>query len=187
MFHLKFGCLCGLLAPILYLLGKICTSKKLRLIQGVKYIASKLILLVIFYGNVHQQLASNVWALYQGKIQKCPNDAREFFALFWMLTDWLSLLELDRWATISWVLLIARNKFYFEKIQQHPKANLDGAISVLLENQRLVAAMMNSQFCFKTCFELLHAQFFDVFLSSSFGVLEPVLFLAMALYLLGHM
>ena len=32
-------------------------------------------------------LARNVWAICQGKIQKCPNDAGEFFALFWMLVD----------------------------------------------------------------------------------------------------
>ena len=144
MVHLKFGCLCGVLAPIFYLKGKIFTSEKLRLIQSVKYVASKPSLLVIFYGNAHQQLARNVRALCQGKIQKCSNVAWEFFALFWMLADRLSQLELDRQATISWALWTARNKFYFEKIQQHPKANLDGATGVLLENQRLVAAMMYS-------------------------------------------
>ena len=42
MFHLKFSYLCGVLAPIFYLKGKIFTSEKLRLIQGVKYVASKL-------------------------------------------------------------------------------------------------------------------------------------------------
>ena len=99
MFHLKFGCLFGVLAPIFYLQGKFCTDEKLRLIQSVKYVASKLSLLVIFHGNAHQQLARNVWALCRGKIQKRPNDAWEFFALFWMLADWLSQLELDKWAT----------------------------------------------------------------------------------------
>ena len=46
-------------------------------------------------------LARNVWAICQGKIHKCPNDAREFFALFRMLVDRLPEMELDRWATIS--------------------------------------------------------------------------------------
>ena len=73
-------------------------------------------------------LARNVWALCRGKIQKCSNDAQDFFALFQMQADRLTKMELDRWATISWAIWNARNKFYFEKIQQHPKAIMEGAI-----------------------------------------------------------
>ena len=89
-------------------------------------------------------LARNVWAICRGKIQKCPNDAREFFALFRMLVDQLPQLELDRWATISWALWNARNKYYFEHVQQHPRVILDGALSFLAEYRRLLAAMTNS-------------------------------------------
>jgi len=53
--------------------------------------------------------------LCQDKIQKCPNDAKEFFALFRMLVDGLPQLELDRWAMTYWALWNARNKYYFEK------------------------------------------------------------------------
>ena len=88
--------------------------------------------------NVH------VWAICQGKIQKCPNDAREFFALSRLLVDRLPEMELDRWVTISWALWNARNKYYFEHVQQHPKVILEGALGFLAEYQRLLAAMNNS-------------------------------------------
>ena len=81
-------------------------------------------------------LARNVWAICQGKIQKCPNDAREFFALFWMLVD--------RLPQHAWALWNARNKYYFEHVQQHPRVILEGALSFLAEYQRLLAAMTNS-------------------------------------------
>jgi len=87
-------------------------------------------------------LARNVWALCQGKIQKCSNDAQDFFALFRMQVDQLTKM-LDKWATISWAIWNARNKFCFEKIQRHPKAILEGAIGYLDEHQKLVAAMRN--------------------------------------------
>ena len=88
-------------------------------------------------------LVRNVWALCRGKIQKCSNAEQDFFALFRMMANRLTQMELDRWATISWALWNARNKFYFEKVQQHPKAILEGAIGYLEEYQRLCAAMGN--------------------------------------------
>ena len=88
-------------------------------------------------------LARNVWVLRRGKIQKCSNDAQDFFALFRMQADRLTKMELYRWATISWAIWNARNKFYFEKIQQQPKAIMEGAIGYLDEYQKLAAAMRN--------------------------------------------
>ena len=61
-----------------------------------------------------------------------------------MLGDRLPQLELDRWATISCALWNARNKYYFEHVQQHPRVILEGALSFLAEYQRLLAAMTNS-------------------------------------------
>lgn len=49
-------------------------------------------------------LATNAWVICRGKIQKCPNDARELFALFRMHVDRLPQLELERWAIISWAI-----------------------------------------------------------------------------------
>ena len=40
---------------------------------------------------------------------------------------------------VSWAIWNARNKFYFERIQQHPKIILDVAIGFLEEYQRLCA------------------------------------------------
>ena len=107
----------------------------------MKFAARKLSLQVIFFGN----------ALWQGmyghfeeeKYKNCSNDAQDFFALFRMQADRLTKMELDRWATISWAIWNARNKFYFEKIQQHPKAIMEGAIGYLDEYQKLAAAMRN--------------------------------------------
>ena len=47
-----------------------------------------------------------------------------------MQADRLTKMELDRWATISWAIWNARNKFYFEKIQQHPKAIMEGQLAI---------------------------------------------------------
>ena len=60
-------------------------------------------------------LARNVWALSSGKIQKCPNEAPEFYSLFRLLIDKLTPQELEQWATVSWAIWNARNKFCFEK------------------------------------------------------------------------
>ena len=84
--------------------------------------------------------ARNVWALCRGKIQKCSNAATDFFSLFRLMVDRLSSNELEKWATKSWALWTARNKFYLEKIQWHPKRILGEALGYLLEYQRLCAS-----------------------------------------------
>ena len=84
--------------------------------------------------------ARNVWALCRGKIQKCSNAATDFFSLFRLMVDRLSSNELEKWATKSWALWTARNKFYLEKIQWHPKQILGEAFGYLLEYQRLCAS-----------------------------------------------
>ena len=66
-------------------------------------------------------LARNVWALCRGRIQKCSNSAQEVFSLFHQMVGCLSQQDLEKWAVISWGIWNARNKFYFEKIQLHPK------------------------------------------------------------------
>ena len=77
--------------------------------------------------------ARNVWELCRGKIQKCSNAATDFFSLFRLMVDRLSSNELEKWATKSWALWTARNKFYLEKIQWHPKRILGEALGYLLE------------------------------------------------------
>ena len=84
--------------------------------------------------------ARNVWALCSGRIQKCSNMAQDFFLLFGTMVRRLSQVELERWATVSWALWNARNKFYFEQVQLHPRKILDGALGFLAEYQHFVAA-----------------------------------------------
>ena len=62
-------------------------------------------------------LARNVWALSIGKIQKCTNVAPDFYSLFKWMNDKLNQQELEQWATVSWAIWNARNKFCFEKTQ----------------------------------------------------------------------
>lgn len=82
-----------------------------------------------------------------GKIQKmfhwCP---RLLYVVlgFWLMVDKLSQPEMEQWAVTSWAIWNARNKFYFERIQTHPKSILDGALGFLDEYQRLVAAQRTS-------------------------------------------
>lgn len=88
--------------------------------------------------------AKNVWALRRGKIQKFSNYVQDFFMLFHWLIDRLPQQELEQWAVTTWAIWNARNKYYFEHIQIHPKSIPDGAISFLQEYQRLVAAQSHN-------------------------------------------
>lgn len=45
----------------------------------------------------------------------------DIFSMFRLLVDRLSGDELEKWATVSWAIWTVTNKFYFEKVQQHPK------------------------------------------------------------------
>ena len=50
-------------------------------------------------------LASNVWALSKGRIQKCQNHAQNFFLLFKILVGKLEKKDvLETWAMISWAI-----------------------------------------------------------------------------------
>ena len=82
-------------------------------------------------------LAQNVWALCRGGLQKCQNNLCDFILLFRTLLDGLSKTDLERWAVTSWAIWNARNKFYFEKTQSHPKDILNGALGYLQEYQKL--------------------------------------------------
>ena len=73
-------------------------------------------------------------------MQKCRNEAIDFFLLFEQMRRKLDQLELERWATTAWVIWNARNIFYFEHVQVHPQIIFDGAIVFLAEYQRLMSA-----------------------------------------------
>ena len=77
---------------------------------------------------------------------------------------------------VSWVIWNTRKKFYFERIQQHPKIILDGAIGFLEEYRRLCASQNRNQLCF-TEQKLALIQLVDLFcFSVSVDVLVVVLF-----------
>ena len=46
-------------------------------------------------------LARNVWALVKGKIQKCNNEARDFFLLFGFMVPSLDQRDLQHWAIVA--------------------------------------------------------------------------------------
>uniref|UniRef100_A0A7N2MR89 beta-galactosidase n=1 Tax=Quercus lobata TaxID=97700 RepID=A0A7N2MR89_QUELO len=52
----------------------------------------------------------------------------------------ISLVELEKWATIAWMIWQARNKVYFEKVQLHPKVIFESAHKWLEEYQCLNGA-----------------------------------------------
>ena len=68
----------------------------------------------------------------------------DFFLLFGTMVRRLSQVELERWATVSWALWNARNKFYFEQVQLHPRKILDGALGFLAEYQHFVAVQSSA-------------------------------------------
>ena len=81
----------------------------------------------------------NVWALCCGKIQKCSDAVSDFFSLFRILVDRLTPDVIVKCAMVSWAIWIARNKFYFDKVQRHLIRILDEALGFLEEYQRLCA------------------------------------------------
>ena len=52
----------------------------------------------------------------------------------------LSALKLEKWTTTAWEIQNTQNKFYFDRVQTHPKLIFEGAVSMLEEYQRLNAA-----------------------------------------------
>ena len=57
-----------------------------------------------------------------------------------MLKGKLTKIELERWATMSWAIWNARNKYYFEKVQMQPRSVMDHAMGTLEDYQRLAAS-----------------------------------------------
>lgn len=90
-------------------------------------------------------LAHNVWALSRGRLQKCSNEQHNFFLLFQQLEAKLETQELERWAVISWAIWNARNKFYFEKTQPHPRQILERTVCFLEEHKRLMRTQNRPQ------------------------------------------
>nr|POE71305.1 hypothetical protein CFP56_65413 [Quercus suber] len=85
-------------------------------------------------------LARNMWAISKGRVQKCSNQVQDFFQLFQMLKGKLTKIELERWATTTWAIWNARNKYYFEKVQVQPRSIMDQATGILEDYQRLAAS-----------------------------------------------
>ena len=90
-------------------------------------------------------LARNVWALCSGRIQKCPNTEGDFFMLLQRMVSKLEEHDVEKWAVIAWAIWNARNKYYFERIQLHPRDILRGATGFLQEYQRFMQAQQQNE------------------------------------------
>ena len=77
-------------------------------------------------------------------MQKCSKEVQDFFHLFGVMAEKLTLRELEQWEVVSWSIWNARNKFYFEKTQAQPKGILEGALAVLETYQRVSATQESS-------------------------------------------
>ena len=49
---------------------------------------------------------------------------------------------LEKWATTAWAIWNARNRFYFEHVQVHPKVIFENAMCCLKEYQRLMESQL---------------------------------------------
>ncbi|KAL0007328.1 hypothetical protein SO802_008830 [Lithocarpus litseifolius] len=58
--------------------------------------------------------------------------------------DKLTKTELERWATTSWAIWNARNKYFFERVQMQPRTIMDHATGLLEDYQRLAASQNTS-------------------------------------------
>ena len=57
-----------------------------------------------------------------------------------MMKQKLSSTELEKWSMVAWAIWNARNKFYFNQVQVHPKLIFEGAVGLLEEYHRLLSA-----------------------------------------------
>uniref|UniRef100_A0A7N2LHE6 Reverse transcriptase zinc-binding domain-containing protein n=1 Tax=Quercus lobata TaxID=97700 RepID=A0A7N2LHE6_QUELO len=87
-------------------------------------------------------LARNVWHYAKEKCRNVRTQSRIFFSLFKMVVDRFSQQEIEQWATVSWSIWSARNKFCFEKFQRHPEQIMREATGFLLEYQMLQNAQV---------------------------------------------
>ena len=90
-------------------------SEILAIPLNVTSVVNSLKQILTCYGNV-------LWHETCGQYWKegCKTVATRcmiFFHLFQTLKDKLTTKELEQWATTSWVIWNARNKYYFEKVQ----------------------------------------------------------------------
>ena len=83
--------------------------------------------------------ARNVWSLAGGRVQKCSNNARDFFQLFKLMQKKLTQEEMEQWCTTTWVIWNARNKAHFQNVQSQPKVIYEGALELLATYQTLSA------------------------------------------------
>ena len=70
-------------------------------------------------------------------MQKRSAEVEDFHILVRELMVVLKTKELEVWATVSWSIWNARNRYLFDKKQSQPSDILQGALSLLQEYQRL--------------------------------------------------
>ena len=58
-------------------------------------------------------MARNVWAMAQRRLQKCGIVAQNFYRLVRQLEGKLTGKEMETWATVTWAIWSARNRFCF--------------------------------------------------------------------------
>ena len=80
-----------------------------------------------------ETISHDVWALFRGTIQKCSHETDDFFLLFKMLQQKLCSSDLEKRAITAWSIWNARNRFYFEQVQAHPKYIFNSAMGLLEE------------------------------------------------------
>ena len=72
--------------------------------------------------------ARNVWALCLGKIQKCPNEAIDFFLLFKTLVQRLSMEELEIWAVVLGEFGMHAIEYILREFNPTPKPSWQGLL-----------------------------------------------------------
>ena len=83
--------------------------------------------------------ARNVWSLAGGRVQKCINNARDFFQLFKLMQKKLTREKMEQWCTTTWTIWNARHKAYFQNVQSQSKVIYEGALELLATYQTLSA------------------------------------------------
>lgn len=89
--------------------------------------------------------ATKFWTLVRVKLQKSPASIKIYSC--WSVRGLFARLEkkdLEVWASVSWAIWNARNKFYFDKVQTPPRTIMENVVGLLDEYQRLMTARRQS-------------------------------------------
>ena len=140
MYHQKWVLSSGGHVPTAYRRARTFTGDGLQLSRHVKFATNNLRQTAICFGSAHLRRTCGLCS--KGESKKA--EMRRVIFSFSLIrcsrnsVNW----TLEKWATTAWAIWNARNRFYFEHVQVHPKVIFENAMCCLKEYQRLMQSQL---------------------------------------------